>query len=145
MFISMHSIGRTSFCMNYCINVAWHGGDQPAALLGCNGSPGCFDTSRPSALLGLMPLIFLLTTHRIPLGFRSGQFAGQSNNTMVTELAFDTFGSVGRKMKSISPLSFSTEGSSRYSNTSENTAKQHQQMTWHPKSSPTGNVTLNFK
>ncbi len=30
--------------MNYCINVAWHEGDQPAALLRCNESPGCFDS-----------------------------------------------------------------------------------------------------
>ncbi len=45
MFISMHSIlGRGSFCMNYCINAAWHGGDQFVALLRCNGSPGCFDS-----------------------------------------------------------------------------------------------------
>ncbi len=46
MFISMHSIlGWGSFCMNDCINAASHRGDQPAALLGCNGSPGCFDSS----------------------------------------------------------------------------------------------------
>ncbi len=30
--------------MNYCINAAWHGGDQSVALLRCNGSPGCFDS-----------------------------------------------------------------------------------------------------
>ncbi len=45
MFISMHSIlGWASFCMNYCINAAWHGGNQPVALLRCNESPGCFDS-----------------------------------------------------------------------------------------------------
>ncbi len=45
MFISTHSIlGWASFCMNYCINAAWHGGNQPVALLMCNGSPGCFDS-----------------------------------------------------------------------------------------------------
>ncbi len=45
MFISMHSIlGCASFCLNYCINAAWHGGDQPVALLRCNGSPGCLDS-----------------------------------------------------------------------------------------------------
>ncbi len=44
-YVSMHSIlGWTSFCMNYCINAAWHGGNQPVALLRCNGSPGCFDS-----------------------------------------------------------------------------------------------------
>ncbi len=48
MLISMHSIlGRASFCMNYCINAAWHRGDQPVALLRCNGSPGCFDSGLP--------------------------------------------------------------------------------------------------
>ncbi len=30
--------------MNYCINAAWHGGNQPVALLRSNGSPGCFDS-----------------------------------------------------------------------------------------------------
>ncbi len=52
-----------------------------------------------SALLGLVPLIFLLTIpHRCSMGFRSGEFAGQSStvNTMVIEPAFGTFGSVGR-------------------------------------------------
>ncbi len=45
MFISMHLIlGWASFCMNYCINAAWHGGNQPVALLMCNGSPGSFDS-----------------------------------------------------------------------------------------------------
>ncbi len=44
-FISMHSIlGWAFFCMNYCINVAWHGDNHPVALLRCNGSPGCFDS-----------------------------------------------------------------------------------------------------
>ncbi len=45
MFISMHSIlGWASFCMNYCNNAALHGGNQPVALLRCNGRPGCFDS-----------------------------------------------------------------------------------------------------
>ncbi len=45
MFISMHSIlGWAFFCINYCINAAWHGGNQPVALLRCNGSPDCFDS-----------------------------------------------------------------------------------------------------
>lgn len=30
--------------MNYCISAAWHGGDQPAAQLRRNGSPGCFNS-----------------------------------------------------------------------------------------------------
>ncbi len=45
MLISMHSIhGRGSFCFNYCLNSAWHGGDQFVALLGWYGSPGFFDS-----------------------------------------------------------------------------------------------------
>ncbi len=45
IFISMHSIlGWASFCIIYCINAAWHGGNQPVVLLRCNGSPGCFDS-----------------------------------------------------------------------------------------------------
>ncbi len=50
-----------------------------------------------SALLGLVSFIFLLTIpNRFSMGFRSGEFAGQSSsNTMVIEPAFGTFGSVG--------------------------------------------------
>ncbi len=45
MFISINSIlGWAFFCMNYCINAAWHGDNQPVTLLRCNGSPGCFDS-----------------------------------------------------------------------------------------------------
>ncbi len=70
MLISMLSIlDCASFCMNYCINAAWHGGNQPVALLRCNGSPGCFDSViMSSALLGLVSLIFLLTiSHRFSM------------------------------------------------------------------------------
>ncbi len=42
----MYSIlGRGSFCFNYCLNSAWHGGDQFVALLRWYGSPGFFDSS----------------------------------------------------------------------------------------------------
>ena len=41
----MHSIlGRESFCRNDCFNAAWHGGNQPVALLRSYGGPGCFDS-----------------------------------------------------------------------------------------------------
>ncbi len=41
----MYSIlGRGSFCFNYCLNLAWHGGDQFVALLRWYGSPGFFDS-----------------------------------------------------------------------------------------------------
>ncbi len=78
----MYSIlGRGSFCFNYCLNSAWHGGDQFVALLRWYGSPGFLTVAfRSSALLGLVSLIFLLTIpHRFSMGFRSGEFAGQSS------------------------------------------------------------------
>ncbi len=41
----MYSIlGKDSFCFNYCLNSAWHGGDQFVALLRWYGSPGFFDS-----------------------------------------------------------------------------------------------------
>ncbi len=41
----MYSIlGSGSFCFNYCLNLAWHGGDQFVALLRWYGSPGFFDS-----------------------------------------------------------------------------------------------------
>ncbi len=87
MLISMHSIlGWTSFCMNYCINAAWHRDNQAVTLLRCNEAQVAFiAVFRSSALLGLVSLIFLLTIpHRFSMGFRSGEFA------------FCTFGSEGR-------------------------------------------------
>ncbi len=62
MFIVMHSIlGWVSFCMNYCINAAWHGGDQSVALFRCNEAQVALIADfRSSALLGLVSLIFLL-------------------------------------------------------------------------------------
>ena len=82
-------LGWVSFCMKYCINAVWHGGDQPVALLRCNGSPGCLIAAfRSSALLGLVSLIFLLTiSQRFSMGFRSGDFAGQSST--VTPWSFN--------------------------------------------------------
>ncbi len=41
----MYSIfGRGSFCFNYFLNSAWHGGDQFVELLKWYGSPGFFDS-----------------------------------------------------------------------------------------------------
>ncbi len=91
MFISMHSIlDWVSFCMNYCINAAWHGGNKPVALLGCNEAQVALIAAfRSSALLGLVSLIFLLTIpHRFSMAIKH-------SNTMVIEPAFGTFGSVG--------------------------------------------------
>ncbi len=77
MLISMHSIlGWASFCMNYCINAAWHGVDQPVALLRCNGSTGYFDSSLQVICIVGSGVSHL---HRFSMGFRSGEFAGQSS------------------------------------------------------------------
>ncbi len=70
----MHSIlGRSSFCFNYCLNSAWHGGDQFVALLRWYGSPGFFDS-------GLQLICIVgsgVSHHRFSMGFRSGEFADQ--------------------------------------------------------------------
>ncbi len=82
MLISMHSIlGWASFCINYCINAAWHGGNQPVALLRCNGSPGCFYSGlRVICIVGSgVSHLPLDNIHRFSTGFRSGEFAGQSS------------------------------------------------------------------
>ncbi len=47
------------------INAAWHGGNQPVALLRCNEAQVALITAfRSSALLGLVSLIFHLLTIR---------------------------------------------------------------------------------
>ncbi len=84
--------------MNYCINAAWHGGNKPVALLRCNGSPGCFDSSLQVCIVGSGVAQLLLTKpHIFSMGFRSGEFAGQSSTVTPWSLnPFGTFGSVGR-------------------------------------------------
>ncbi len=77
----MYSIlGRGSFCFNYCLNSAWHGGDQFVALLRwCEAQVSLTVAFSSSAFLDLLFLIFLLTIpHRFSM-FRSGEFAGQSS------------------------------------------------------------------
>ncbi len=60
--------------MNYCINAAWHGDNQPVALLRCNEAQAALITAfRSSALLGLVSLIFLLTILDIYSLWGSGQ------------------------------------------------------------------------
>ncbi len=66
---------------------------------------------RSSALLGLVSLIFLLTIpHRFSMGFRSGEFAGQSStvtpwslNQLLVPLAVWAGAKSCWKMKSASP------------------------------------------
>ncbi len=51
-------LGWASFCINYCINAAWHGGDQSVALLRCNEAQVALIAAfRSSVLLGLVSLI----------------------------------------------------------------------------------------
>ncbi len=62
--------------MNYCINEAWHEDNQSVAMLRCNGSPGCLDSG-----LQFIYIVGSGVSH-LPLdsmGFRSGEFAGQSS------------------------------------------------------------------
>ncbi len=54
--------------MNYCINAAWHGGDQPVALLRCN-----------EAQVALIAVFSSSALLRFSMGFRSGEFSGQSS------------------------------------------------------------------
>ncbi len=56
----MYSIlGRGSFCFNYCLNSAWHGGDQFMALLRWYGSPSFFDSGL--LFICIFGLLFLNT------------------------------------------------------------------------------------
>ncbi len=98
--------------MNYSINAAWHGGDQSVALLRCNEAQVALIAAfRSSALLSLVSLIFLLTiSHRFSMGFRSGEFSGQSStvtpwsvNQLLVPLAVCAGAKSCWKMKSASP------------------------------------------
>ncbi len=108
---------------------------------------------RSSTLLGLVSLIFLLTIpHRFSMGFRSGEFAGQSstvtpwplNQLLVLWAVWagatsrwkitSAFHKACQQKEAWSALSFPGRWL-RWLWTSENTVDQHQQMTWQPKSS----------
>ncbi len=110
---------------------------------------------RSSALLGLVSLTFILTIpHRFSMGFRSGEFAGQSST--VTPWSLNQLwylwqcGQVPspagkwnqhlhkacQQKKAWSALKFPGRWL-RWLWTSENTVDQHQQMPWQPKSSLT--------
>ncbi|MEQ2293874.1 hypothetical protein AMECASPLE_037967, partial [Ameca splendens] len=55
--------GWASFCMKYCINAAWDGGDQPVVLLRCNGSPACFDSCFQVLYIVGSGVTYLLDNH----------------------------------------------------------------------------------
>ncbi len=72
--------------MNHCINAAWHGGDQPVALLRFNEAQVALIVAfRSSVLLGLVSLIFLLTIpHRFSgVQIRQVFWPIKYSNTMV--------------------------------------------------------------
>ncbi len=109
-----------------------------------------------SAFFGLLFLIFLLTIpHRFSVGFRSGEFAGQSStptpwsfNQLLVLLAVWAGAKSCWKMKSASLKKLvSRKKHEMFQNLlvngcsdvgfQKNTMDQHQQMTLHPKSSQT--------
>ncbi len=101
VLISMHSIlGWASFCMNYWINAAWHGGDQSVTLLRWYGSPGFFDSGlQVTCIVGSG--VSHLPLDNTPYILYGVQVRGvcwpmKHSNTMVIEPAFGTFGSVDR-------------------------------------------------
>ncbi len=118
------TLGRGSFCFNYCLNSAWHGGDQFVALLRWYGSPGLFDSVLQLICIfwSLVSHFPLDNTHRYSIGFRSGEFAGQSNtptpwsfNQLLVLLAMWAGAKSCWKMKSASLKSWSAEGSMKCS------------------------------
>ncbi len=140
----MYSIlGRGSFCFNYCLNSAWHGGDQFVALLRWYGSPGFFDSG-----LQLICIFWSLVSHfTLENRFRSGEFTGQSStptpwsfNQLLVLLAVWAGAKSCCKMKSASLKSWSAEGiwsapkflgkRVQWRWFSKNTMDQHQQR-WH--------------
>ncbi len=117
-----------------------------------------------SAFFGLLFLIFLLTIlHRFSIGFRSGEFAGQSStptpwsfNQLLVILAVWAGARSCWKMKSASLKSWSAEASMKCSTISWQTgavtlaSKKHNGPTPADDIAPQsitdcGNLTLNFK
>ncbi len=138
-------LGRGSFCFNYCLNSAWHGGDQFVALLRWYGSPGFFDSG-----LQLICIFWSLVSHfTLENRFRSGEFTGQSSTPTQLLVLLTVWAGAKScwKMKSASLKSWSAEGIwsapkclgkwVQWLWFSKNTMDRHQQMTLHPKSSQT--------
>lgn len=97
----MHSIlGRESFCRNDCFNVAWHGGNQPVALLRCYGGPGCFDSGL-KLIQSVGSCVSQLSLHNIPQILYGVQVRRvgrpiEHSNTMVSKPFTSGFGTVSR-------------------------------------------------
>ncbi len=160
----MYSVGWGSFCFNYCLNSAWHGGDQFVALLRWYEAQVSLTVAfSSSAFFGLLFLIFLLTIpHRFSM-FRSGEFTGQSStptpwsfNQLLVLLAVWAGAKSCWKMKSASLKSWSAEGSMKGSKISWQTGAVTLVFKKHNGPTPaddiatqtitdSGNLTLNFK
>ncbi len=119
----MYSIlGRGSFCFNYCLNSAWHGGDQFVALLRWYGRPGFFDSGLQLICIFFVSCFSFSSWQRFSMGFKSGEFAGQSStptpwpfNQLLVLLAVWAGVKSCWKMKSASLKSWSAEGSMKCS------------------------------
>ncbi len=100
-YVHFHAqLGWASFCMNYCINAAWHEDNQPVALLRCNEAQVTLIAAfRSSAIVGSgVSHLPLDNTSYILYGVQVRQvfWPIKYSNTMVIETAFGTVGSVGR-------------------------------------------------
>ncbi len=98
----MYSIlGRGSFCFNYRLNSAWHGGDQFVALLRWYGSPGFFDSGLQLICIFLVSCFsFFFWQYHIDSLWGSGLvslLASQAHQHHGHLTNFCAFGSVGRR------------------------------------------------
>ncbi len=148
-------LGRGSFCFNYSLNTAWHGGDQFVALLRWHGSPGFFDSG-----LQLICIFWSLVSNSplddTPIDSLWGSglvslLASQAHQHHDHLTNFWCFGSVDRwQILLENEISIFKKLVSRRKHEvlqhflvngcrwfSKNTMDQHQQMTLHPKSSQT--------
>ncbi len=156
MFISINSIlGWASFCMNYCIDAFWHGGNHPVALRRCNGSPGCLIVAFSHLYCWVGCLSSSSWQYLIDSLWGSGQasLAGQSStvtpwslNQLLVPLAVwagakscwkwnQHLHKACQQKEAWGALRFVVDGCVDCG--LRNTVDQHQQMTWQPKSSLT--------
>ncbi len=144
----MYSIlGRGFFCFNYCLNSAWHGGDQFVALLRWYGSPGFFDSGLQ--LICIFWSRFSFSSWQYPID----SLWGSGLVSLLASQAHQHSGSVGRWQilleneisifkKLVSRRKHEVLQHFLVNRCSEVGLKktqmdQHQEMTLHPKSSQT--------
>ncbi|KAL0963958.1 hypothetical protein UPYG_G00315780 [Umbra pygmaea] len=154
----MHSIlGRESFSRNDCFNAAWHGGNQPVALLRCDGGPICFDSGL-KLIQSVRSCVSQLPLHNIPQILYGVQVRRvgrpiEHSNTMVSKPFTSGFGTVSRCQVVLkNEIFISMKLFSRWKHEmlqnlliascidpalDKNTVDQHQQLTWHPRPSLT--------